>query len=1147
MIFYNLMTLNAAAMLDHTIVCQRDEIHNYRPEFRYDFNEKSIKNLILSSTERHADNALFYQVIASKYGEDSIGQYRMQEDCISRSLIYVDFSGIFSPQAIKENKRKSAGYSIDKWDKKSIDAKCAPLFEDGFSIVFEDGEVKTYIPFDKSGNMSRHYAITFVDKELFPEIDQRLRLGIDFSSIHVVLSKYYAYRGLYLTDGVRVDQDSEHVLDQNTVLVIDDDTHDYMQHGEVQNVPVITADKELLQKGKFVCVEKAHPFRLNSFDGEGLISPFFAEYLNVMRRQAVYMKRDGVSFQIRMPFIKGMLHEVDFHRFFREQLSEEDYYIKDIFGIPRRMKNVQIILTRSMFKCAGWLKDYCKIHTEIKDPMAWFFKMFDDYNHALYVCNSDSNMGNLKVSLNYQFINTMELDSRSLEKLIKRHLEESHSISKTGSKYTIDVTEYMAEALFEDEDTSFSVPAWRFALDLNPDFVKDPYVRSMLKMDELSRVKDICRGKIIVDGVLKYLSGDLLALLIHMIYNKKSKNEEGIGTENGLGVITEDGFQINKEVNVAVITRLRTQLIRTGKFYTSDHDRIGLKTNTRYGILRNPHLSRNEQCSLRPYIPETDDEKNVYNRYFSHLSNIIMLPYESIDAMTLGGADYDGDKVKIILDRNINSAILKGSYVRKRKEYVRKLPVVEIPGLANKKEPVPDLIPYRLIKNTFTNQIGLISDLAIKIGKKEYNPQNPDLSLKNKCAECTLATGLEIDAAKTGVRPKLTNLKKAASPGKDYFLQREDSIKDYKGIEQLKVTKMTSHGPYGGELYLAERPIYSEKTGKQYRKLIDAEFIPLDALAPNIDRFPGYFLKDLSGEWKAEPDNGADRRPREILLFRFQADDKTRTLDTSWLRKLKNEEGAKEKLDKMSALIKAYGKVASDAGYIRKQKEKASRSYYMNKIWYLLMTIFDISVEGLPATHTEITDAIELVHSDLRSIFETKAEVEEAIDRMKKRDWSFAEPEKREALLYQILGTDKLLDETKEILLCNEPDAFYFLKFYLHEIKNEMILQSSVDEKDLSDRKEAKYLSGYSEKDYKVFLHEYLVGQNNKESKMLWNARIIDLCRKRLAAKDMFNGDIDCALKYYYACRGADPGRRFLWEVFPTNVILRNVLNKLKE
>ena len=94
MIFYNLMTLNAAAMLDHTIVCQRDEIHNYRPEFRYDFNEKSIKNLILSSTERHADNALFYQVIASKYGEDSIHQYRMQEDCISRSLIYVDFSGI---------------------------------------------------------------------------------------------------------------------------------------------------------------------------------------------------------------------------------------------------------------------------------------------------------------------------------------------------------------------------------------------------------------------------------------------------------------------------------------------------------------------------------------------------------------------------------------------------------------------------------------------------------------------------------------------------------------------------------------------------------------------------------------------------------------------------------------------------------------------------------------------------------------------------------------------------------------------------------------------------------------------------------------------------------------------------------------------
>ena len=1157
MIFYNLMTLNAAAMLDNVIVRQRDDAHNYRPEFRYDFNEKTTKNMVLGSTDRHADSALFYQIIAGQYGDENIDQYRKQIDCIQRSLIYVDFKSVFSSQKKKENERKKAGYltgNTKEWGEDAIDAKCTVLFEDGFSLVYEDGEVKTYIPFDKSGNMSRNYAITFIDKGLFPEVDRRLRLGIDFSSINVVLSKYFAYRGLYLTDGVRTTEDAEHVLNHETVLVIDDDTHDYMLNNIVQNVPVITADKDMLLKGEFHSLEKEHPIRLNSFDGEGLVSPAFAEHMNRSRRQEVYMKHSGVSFQIRMPYIKGMLHQVDFHRFFREQLSDDDYYIKDIFGIPRRIANVQIILTKSMFKCAGWLRDYWVIHTEIKDPMEYFFDMFHQYDHALYVCNTDSNMGTQKVPLTYQFLNTMAFDPADLEKIIKRHLNEAHSITKTGSKYAVDMTEYTSELLFEDEDMASSVPAWRYALALNPDFVRDPYVRSMLKMDEIARVKDICTGRIIVDGVLKYLSGDLLALLLHMIYNRKAENADGIGEENGLGLVAEDGrFYINADLNSAAVIRLRRQLIRTGKYYTADHKRLGLRKDRRYGILRSPHLSRNEQCSLRPYIPDPDDENNVYNLYFSHLKNVIMFPYESIDALSLGGADYDGDKVKIILDRTVNSAILKGSYVLKGKDYVRKLPIVEIPSLGADSEPAPEVVPYRLVKSTFSNQVGRISNLAIRIGKLEYDPNNTDSSLKNKCAECTLATGLEIDAVKTGVRPNLDGLKKTSPKGKDYYLVHEDIIKNLtpEEFERLKITSSkTKTGRYGGKIYTAARPQYSEKKKPQYKKLFDAELIPLDVSAALIDRLPGYLLKDLSGEWerKSEPDtDGENRHSREILLFTFQLNEDTGTLDTTWTRKIKQEIDGIEKLDKTSALVKSYGKVANDAGYIRKQKEKASRSNNMNKVWYLMMKLFDIDAEGLPLTHTKIPDAIEIAHSDIRNIFETAAEVEAAIDRMKELDWSFASSEEREALLYQILGTDTLLDETKEILLSNEADAFDFLKFYLFDVRDEIYTMSSVEEIDLSKRKQIKYLSGYSVDDHKDFLHEYIKGQENKEPKRLWNARIIDLCRDKLAAEKLFNNDFDRALKFYYACRSADPNRRFLWEVFKTGEILRNVYNKPKE
>ena len=87
------MTLNAAAMLDNVIVRQSDDTHNYIPEFRYDFNEKTTKNMVLGSTDRHADNALFYQVIAGQYGDEHIDEYRKQMDFGTAVGIIKDASG----------------------------------------------------------------------------------------------------------------------------------------------------------------------------------------------------------------------------------------------------------------------------------------------------------------------------------------------------------------------------------------------------------------------------------------------------------------------------------------------------------------------------------------------------------------------------------------------------------------------------------------------------------------------------------------------------------------------------------------------------------------------------------------------------------------------------------------------------------------------------------------------------------------------------------------------------------------------------------------------------------------------------------------------------------------------------------------------
>ena len=1142
MIFYNLMTLSAAAMLDIAVERQKNDKSDQQPEFRYDFNDISVKNKALYSTEPHADNALFYQVIEEKYGKGAVNSYRSQNnpeqaDCILKALIYLDFQGVFSPQG----------------EAKDIGKECEDFFKNGFTIVYENREAKSYVPFDKSGNMSRNYKITFIDKALFPGVDERLRLGIDFSSISVVLSKYYAYRGLYLTDGVRLEGDLEHVLDQRSVIVINDDSHDYMRFNSKQEVPVITADKELLRNEKILkIVEKKDSIRLNSFDGEGIVSPQFGEYMNEVRKREVYMRQPAVSFQIRMPYIKGVLHQVDFHSFFKEYLPADDYYIKDIFGIPRRIADARIILTESMFKCTRWLKDYCKIQREkgreITDPMEWFFKMFHQYHHALYICNTDANMGSRKVPLTYQFLNTLALNPQDLEDLVRTHLNEAHSIPKTGDKYAVDPSQYDSETLFEEEDISHTIPAWRYALGLNPDFAKDPHVKHMLEMDENARIKGVCRGRIYINGIIKYLSGDLLAFLIHMIYSRGASAKEGTeGTEKfGLGVFTQGEFRINTKMNRGVAAALKKQLIHSGKFYTADADALGLEFNKRYGLLRSPHLSRNEECSLRPFIPELNDKKNIYNRYFSHLKNVIMLPYESVDAMALGGADYDGDKVELILEGKVNDAILKGAYELQGKDYERKLPLVEIPSQAANSQPVPPVIPYKLIKSTFSNQVGLISNLAIRIGKKEYDPQNTDSSLQNKCAECTLATGLEIDAVKTGVRPDLSELKKASPGVEDYYLKLKERVEEIAEVGRMKVSKLKSKGKHGGDQYTIEKPIYAEGKKTQYTKVFDAELYPIDAPVPNIDRLPGYFLKDLSGEWKSEakPEAGKEsKRPREVLLFEFQK-------EPSWKKKLQKEPGAGDKLKKVSALVKAYGKMLSDATYIRKLKEKAEQSNNENKIWFLMKKLFDFRAEDLPRTHTAIPDALAIADNDFSSIFKTEAEVNAAIDRMKKRDWFFSSAEERESLLYEILDVEKddLHEETKEILLCNKPDAFYFLKFYLFAARAEIQKKAPIEEVDFGSRKEPKYVTGYSQEIYQRLFRVYMDAQKDKRAKKDWKSRVVDICREQLAAEDLFSDNFDLALKYYYACKEDDNSYRdFLWDVFRTNEILKNVYKKPRE
>lgn len=133
---------------------------------------------------------------------------------------------------------------------------------------------------------------------------------------------------------------------------------------------------------KIVCL-------LTEFDGEGFVSPRLADRLDAEHN----------SFQIRMPYIKGVVHRVDFAAL----LSELNVpYIVDMWGKRHSPAEVDVILTESMFKGLGWM-------TENGLSWAEYLERCNKYRHALYISGKNKTEPQNTTELNYQFLNTLSM------------------------------------------------------------------------------------------------------------------------------------------------------------------------------------------------------------------------------------------------------------------------------------------------------------------------------------------------------------------------------------------------------------------------------------------------------------------------------------------------------------------------------------------------------------------------------------------------------------------------------------------------------------------------------------------------------------------------------------------------------------------
>lgn len=719
-----------------------------------------------------------------------------------------------------------------------------------------------YVKFEESASMSKKGCMTFIRKDIYDDMEKRITLGLqeplyskNTSKNDIVswqkgnngpiLAKWHAYKGLTMSSGWNVNELFERLYDkgkiQKTIDLNAESVVVVPDWGEIFEIPVKgieeKEEKEIKRKKYPDCwtnilsgnngeneadytIKKMSEMSekdwkeylknkkkskktkdwINYSDGEGFISEEFGTYLEQLLRQVEKEQVTGClsSFQIRLPFIKGMVHRVDFKKYFHENNIDK---IKDLYGIMHDVDTIEMILTESMFKAYKWLNikfgNKAEKDTETiakKEAWQYYWDQVKECNHSLYISEKNAtrelvdknNKDHTYTNLNYQIIHTvgfsedeiMELADQSFGYKKKYENNELENVDKLDSEQDID------DDFYEEKDTGLedneekkikSSHDWiQMAVKENPKFRETAWVKEELKDISNKMVKEFQKGHLLIRGTTRYLSTDLFGLMQYIASNLGYKENE------------TDKVEIEPQAT-----------LREYQFYSPGCKNLDPKNN--YGISRNPHIARNEHVMLKPLPVGTENENNKklrhYEEYFGKLTGVLMVSPVSLVAQRMGGADYDGDKVRLIESKKYNDALKKRILDSTNKKM--KLPLIRIEPAATSTDEWSNQYrqkEYELYRAINENRVGKFSNLAFKLGCKAYGFLG-DEEYEEKTLKFTIYTGLELDSVKSGVRPKVNENEYEESKNGNPFLQMKNGksmgkISYYKELaESMKKTK----------------------------------------------------------------------------------------------------------------------------------------------------------------------------------------------------------------------------------------------------------------------------------------------------------------------------------------------------------------------
>lgn len=485
---------------------------------------------------------------------------------------------------------------------------------------------------------------------------------------------------------------------------------------------------------EYVLVENVRiPSKTNMFDGEGFIDK---SLLNAINKVHLNRKKEPYhnSVQVRMPFTKGVLHSLDINKWFKQVKVS---YIVDAFGIRRETSKIKAMISVSMFKCFNWLNRYVeeKLESQEKtDPMVYYFEKFKEFNHGFYITNTDSvKSATRNTILNYQLLHTPALTRTDFFSLLLKGNDEYIKLcTDTETQLNYFNKDFNAALSKESIKYQFNTQEHTILKDIlkvNKYFIHDKVFQNRIAKYSNTLLKNMKLGRILIEGTTKYLSGDLLYMLLN-ITGDVGYQYRGLGS---LFYAPGENYNISKS----------------------------------YSILRNPHITSKELIQAKPLDISLN---SVMEEYFGHLHGVVMINAFTNQMLAMQTADTDGDIVRIIENEVYNDAVKKAIDMNNKR-------ILFFPDLVAKQEKISHNSFFNANKLSFSARIGTMSNHAFSHSVKAYNENDPNEDKKRfqmlKAEKMSFLIASEIDSAKTGKAPNYMNKK-----FRDNFLEFKYSVEN---------------------------------------------------------------------------------------------------------------------------------------------------------------------------------------------------------------------------------------------------------------------------------------------------------------------------------------------------------------------------------